>query len=512
LAALLLTSFPDPGQAEECQLFAATGDVTQDSITILAKVRDLPTQKEQRIWFSPREAHSPDDTIHFRKISIPQCSLTYKFIATNSIVKDQTTGYGVNEHGLAVISHDMDSWDDDSLGSQYFYDQDYVALALARCRTTSEAIDLFQELILPEGINAETYIMADPSGMWLLETSGYNYVAKPISDDVVSARLKKYNIRTEWGDPGNRYNPDILINAAAHGCDTSALDFAECFSNRSPGVIDKDLAALRDSGDITVADMRQLLEDKAYSATVSGCVMPVRPDKDPRFFSLMWDSRADPEYGNIFLPFWMAVSEGALPYHYTSWPPDDTACAWNKFTAIVEDSTRRTVAEPIWGAWQGELDVESDSVETIMQSYLDAGDTVGSEAYIDEYVFGELDSAYQKALDIIANAGVPVAVEDLVIAKAGQDLALQWSQVTEDGFGNPVVVDHYYIFREKEILSKPGVQPFDTTNACLYLDTTGAVGNPGIFYSYWVTAVADGKQSGPSEQVGEFDRQLRVTK
>jgi hypothetical protein len=30
-------------------------------------------------------------------------------------VKDQTAGYGINEYGLAIISHDMDSWDDDNL-------------------------------------------------------------------------------------------------------------------------------------------------------------------------------------------------------------------------------------------------------------------------------------------------------------------------------------------------------------------------------------------------------------
>ncbi|MFC1683590.1 C69 family dipeptidase [Candidatus Zixiibacteriota bacterium] len=302
--------------SQECQLFAASGNVTRDSITILAKVRDLYSHKEQRIWRSPRETHSPGDTIHFRKISVPQCSLTHKFIATNSIVEDQTAGYGINDHGLAIISHDMDSWDDDSLGVEYFYDQDYVALALARCQTAAEAIDLFEDVILPGGINAETYFLADPSGIWLMETSGRNFVAKLIDDDVASSRFKQYTIRTEWSDSGNRYNSDILANAAAHGCDTSALDFADCFGNPPPGATDPDLVALKNRGEITVEDMRSLLRDKAYSATVSACVIPVRPDKDPTYFSMMWDSRADPEYGNVFLPLWVAIDSSALPWHY----------------------------------------------------------------------------------------------------------------------------------------------------------------------------------------------------
>ena len=512
LAILLFLLGRSVSLADECQLFAATGNVTQESITILAKVRDLYSHKEQRIWYSPRATHDPGDSIHFRKISIPQCSLTYKFIATNSYVKDQTTGYGINEYGLAMISHDMDSWDDDSLGTEYFYDQDYVALALARCRTTAEAIDLFEELIIPQGINAETYLMADSSGLWLFETSGHNFVAKPIGDDVVSSKSKRYNIRTEWSDPGNRYNPDILENAAAHGCDTTNLDFAVCFSNLPPGVTDKDLAALKDSGNITVADMRELLRDKAYSATASACVIPIRPGKDLRFFGLMWDSRADPEYGNVYLPFWMAISDSALPYHYTSWPPEDGDCAWKKFSQITTDSILYTPAEPIWQAWQVGLDTSSAAVETIMENYLCVGDTVGMRSYIDGYLYAVLDSAYDQAVDIIEKAGVPLAVADLSAGKAGENLMLQWSAVTVDRLGNPVTVDGYYVFREKDILSKSGVQPFDTVAACWYLDTTGVIGDPIKVYRYWLAAVAGWRQSQFSEQVGAFDLSLTAEK
>jgi hypothetical protein len=509
-ALLLLSQNPCP--ADDCQLFAATGSVTRDSITILAKCRDLYSSREQRFWLSPQTVHASGDSIHFRNISIAQCSLTCKFIATNSYVEDQTTGYGINEHGLAIISHDMDSWDDDSLGAEYFYDQDYVALALARCRGAGEAIDLFEELILPEGINAETYLLADTAGLWLLETTGRNYAAKPVSDNVVSARMKRYNIRTEWDDPGHRHSPGLLAAAAARGCDTTDLDFAECFSNLPPGVIDPDLLALKDSGDITVADMRQLLRDKAYSATVSACVIPVRPERDPRFFGMMWDSRADPEFGNVFLPLWMAISDSALPEHYTSWPPDDCDCAWKMFSTITWDPVKHNAAGPIWAAWQAGLETEFDSIETVMQNHLAADDTVGMQSCIDAYVRGILDSAYDQAVEIIEKAGVPLAVTDLSASKAGENLMLEWSVVTLDRLGHLVSVDEYYIFREQDILSKPGIQPFDTVAVCWYLDTTGVVGDTVKNCRYWLQAVAGGKTSKDSDRVGEFDRGLVVHK
>jgi len=491
-----------------CRLFAASGNVTRDSITILAKNRDLygVNTKKQRIWYSPRATHDESDTIHFRHISIPQCSLTYKFIATNSYVQDQTTGYGINEHGVTIISHDMDSWDDDSLGVEYFHDQDYVPLVLARCRNASEAIDVFNDIVLPHGINAEAYLIADPNSLWLLETTGRNYVAKPIMDDVVSSQHTKYNITTEWNDSGNRYNQDLLANAADHGCDTTSLNFAECFGNKPPGVLDPDLLALKERGNIIVQDMRELLSHKAGGGTVSACVIPVRPEKEAAFFSFMWDSRANPRYGNVFLPFWIAVTDSALPEHYTSWPSDDPDCAWNMFTAIVEDSLSRIAAEPIWQTWQTELEAEFDSIEAAMQVYLNASDTLGLRTYVNRYVFNELDSAYHQAVEIMNKAGVPVAVSNLKIFKFGQDLRLDWSPVTIDGYGNPVTVDRYYVYRDTAALFGPGSDPFDSTAATSYLDDSGATGDTGTNYTYAVTAVCGGKESVLSDACGEFDR------
>ena len=498
-----------------CKLFAATGTVIAESIAILAKDRDLygGSTRRQRIWYSPRATHEEGESIEFRHVTIDQCSLTYKFLATNSYVKDQTAGYGINEYGLAVISHDMDSWDDDNLGTEYFHDQDYVALVLARCRSGSEAVDLFQELVLPNGINAETYFIADPETLWLLETTGFNYVAKPISHDVISSQGKQFTIRTEWNDAGNRYNPDILTKAHAHGCDTTAFDFAQCFGNRPPGSCDPDLLALKDRGDITVEDMRALVSDKAVvDGTVSACVIPVRPDKDAAYFSFMWDSRAKPKYGNVFLPYWIAITDLALPEHYTSWPSDDPDCAWNKFSEIAENSTLREIARPIWQTWQAELYAEFDTVEAVMQTYVDSNDISGLQEYIDEYVYGQLDSAYSRAKDIINRVGVPEKIQELTISLTGQDLTLMWTAVTVDTLGKPLVVDFYRVYRDTDAFFQPSLSPFDSTAGLSYVDTSGVVGDCEVHYHYAVKAVCGGRESGISKKVGEFDRTLRRCK
>jgi len=380
-----------------CHLFGANGDVTADNSTMIAKTRDISNQtwRKQRIWYSPRTVHGQSEVIEFRHITIDQADTTYKFIATNSYVENQTAGHGINEYGLAIVSHDLKSWDDNNLGLEYFHDQDYVALALARCKNASEVIDLFDDVILSEGINAESYLIAESNGLWLMETTGFNYVAKAIIDDVVSSQGNKYTIRTEWNDPGNRYNSDLLTNAQAHGCDTSPLDFADCFGDLVPGSCDSVLLALKDRGDIVVEDLRLLLKDQAIDdKTASACVISVRPEKNAAYFTSMWDSRANPKYENIFLPYWIAITDTALPEHYTSWPADDPDCAWNIFNEIVDDTALRGIAEPIWQTVQDELYAEFDSVETAIQAYLDSDNFTELQEYIDNYVYSELDNAY----------------------------------------------------------------------------------------------------------------------
>jgi len=55
---------------------------------------------------------------------------------------------------------------------------------------------------------------------------------------------------------------------------------------------------------------------------------------------------------------------------------------------------------------------------------------------------------------------------------------------------------------------EPGSAPFDSTLDTSYVDTSGVVGETGTQYFYAVTAVDGGRESVPSEQVGEFDREV----
>jgi hypothetical protein len=105
-------------------------------------------------------------------------------------------------------------------------------------------------------------------------------------------------------------------------------------------------------------------------------------------------------------------------------------------------------------------------------------------------------------------SSAPAPVADLTVILSANDLLLEWSPVTVDGLGNPIVVDQYQIYRDTVAYFEPGSEPFDSTVALFYTDDTGVTGDTETNYYYAVTAVAGGKESALSDLAGEFDREV----
>jgi len=115
------------------------------------------------------------------------------------------------------------------------------------------------------------------------------------------------------------------------------------------------------------------------------------------------------------------------------------------------------------------------------------------------------------AVDFLLNpieVAPPEAVDDLAIALSKTDLVLQWSAVTTDTSGNPLVVDLYRLYRDTVAYFTAGLTPLDSTVDLSYTDSTGVVGDIGTQHYYIVTAVSGGNESESSNMVGEFDRSL----
>jgi hypothetical protein len=104
----------------------------------------------------------------------------------------------------------------------------------------------------------------------------------------------------------------------------------------------------------------------------------------------------------------------------------------------------------------------------------------------------------------------PAAITDLTATVAGSALRLSWSPVTEDEQGNPVVVDHYVIYRsENPSFSPVPADSIGGTAGTSYDDETAAIMDPSTNHYFNVKAAdADGRLSADSNTVGEFDFDL----
>jgi hypothetical protein len=101
----------------------------------------------------------------------------------------------------------------------------------------------------------------------------------------------------------------------------------------------------------------------------------------------------------------------------------------------------------------------------------------------------------------------PTAVEDVEIVLCRPHLLLTWSPVMQNQAGEPISVDYYRVFRDTVLTSDIGSKTLiDSTYLPSFMDTSaGYVGDSEVNYSYFITAVAGGMESDPSDVVGEFD-------
>jgi hypothetical protein len=104
----------------------------------------------------------------------------------------------------------------------------------------------------------------------------------------------------------------------------------------------------------------------------------------------------------------------------------------------------------------------------------------------------------------------PVAPSDLAGTRAGGDLQLTWSAVTQNLAGGAMAPDHYVVYRrvdEPYFVPTPA-DAIAAPTTSEWTDT-GALGDPAHNYYYVVTAVdALGAESALSNRLGAFDFEL----
>jgi dipeptidase len=257
-----------------CDTMVALGNATVDGSVILAKNSDRPPNEAQYPFYVPRTQHS-EDTVRCTHIEIAQVPETFAVLLSRPFWI-WGAEMGVNEFGVAIGNEAV--WTKEPLARIGLLGMDLIRLALERAATARVALDVIVELLGTYGQGGScdiyhpgtsyhnSFLIADPTEAWVLETAGRYWAAKRVERTYsISNGL---TIRADF----DLASPGLIEHAIERGwCKGEAgFSFARCYSDYYHTQVtaacsqrrDRTSALLReDSGSISIRDAFGYLRD-----------------------------------------------------------------------------------------------------------------------------------------------------------------------------------------------------------------------------------------------------------
>jgi secernin len=333
-----------------CDTVVALGDVTAGGSVLLAKNSDRPSHEAQRLIGVPAAEFTSGAALECQYITIPQAPRTAALIGSQPY---WLWGFehGLNEHGVAIGNEAI--WTRETPGEPVLLGMDLVRLGLERGRTARAALDTITALLEQFGQGGpivhhglyfydNSFLIADPTEAWVLETSGRRWVARHVTTgtyalsnlptigteyDLSSADLVEYAEQRDWWPRGRR---PFDFAAAYTDHQSDSLPSASCRVARSrlnlaAGVITSlrvpdMMALLRDHGDGPSgggASPSWPIGDQPGTvcahgpadggSTAASMVARLKPGTLPDY----WASMAPPCTG-VFVPSWVDAGPPAM--------------------------------------------------------------------------------------------------------------------------------------------------------------------------------------------------------
>ncbi|MFX0174150.1 MAG: C69 family dipeptidase [Candidatus Hodarchaeota archaeon] len=219
-----------------CDTFVALGSATLDGSIVFGKNSDRPYSEQQLIVYFPKKQHKSNTNVRCTYISLPQVNETYSVLLSKP---SWMWGAEMGANECKVVIGNEAVWTKEPEGAPALLGMDLVRLSLERSSTAKEAIGLIcnlLELYGQGGACAEndstftyhnSFIIADPSEVWILETAGKWWVGQKIKDGIKNIS-NSLSIRSEY----DIAREGIVDHAIDQGyCNNSdEFDFAKCFS------------------------------------------------------------------------------------------------------------------------------------------------------------------------------------------------------------------------------------------------------------------------------------------
>ena len=171
--------------------------------SLFAKSSDRPPSEPQLL--SSLERRDPGPSLKTQYLDIPDAG------SSSGLLSQPTwlwgAEHGINEHAVAIGNEKVWTTEQPSLESPGLIGMDLVRLGLERAKSATEALEVMTSLLAAHGqsgiadqIDNEAYfssfLIADPTSAWILETSGTTWAAKEVNRSAsISNRL---SLRDDW--------------------------------------------------------------------------------------------------------------------------------------------------------------------------------------------------------------------------------------------------------------------------------------------------------------------------
>jgi secernin len=227
---------------------------------VFAKSSDRPIEEPQVLsWLRPRPGVGDPVVATYR---------TLPAVGAVGVLGSQPTWmwgleHGVNEHGVAIGNEKVWTTDDPHAAPPALLGMDLVRLGLERGATADEALEATVALLAEHGQGGSgeadhdepywsSFLIVDPAGGWVLETSDRSWVAQPVGDGAaISNRL---TLSDQWTrssadiEPGADWDTKRAPEAPTGIADHRLAATRRCVARGAVVTAADAVATLRDHG------------------------------------------------------------------------------------------------------------------------------------------------------------------------------------------------------------------------------------------------------------------------